>query len=100
MFCARVMGVCALVIAVTLTATSAHARSPGCNGDPWNLKCTGADFLDPIFASPQWYAQNGIARDATLRDCVRKPPFPGWTPPPAHWCRAAAASMGIKAPPR
>lgn len=88
----------AAVAALLLAGASAHAASPGCNGDPWNTKCKAADFTNPVFASPQWYAKNPVARDSVLRDCQHPLPVPGWGPPPAQMCRAAAAAMGIRAP--
>jgi len=86
----------ATVVMLLLAGASAQARSPGCDGNPWNLKCKGDDFLNPVFASPQWYARNPIARDSVLRDCAKPLNVPGWGPPPANWCRAAAASMGVR----
>jgi len=84
----------AVAIVLLLGGLPAHARSPGCDGNPWNLRCNGSDFLDPVFGKPDWYRQNRIAAEATVRECTQPaPPIPGWKRPPPQWCRAAAAAL-------
>lgn len=67
-------------------ATCAHARSPGCDGNPHNLRCQPSDFLDPVFANPSWWTQSRTDREMMIYKCTS----PGVVQrPPASWCQAA-----------
>ena len=88
------MRILAVAIVLLLGGLPVHARSPGCDGNPWNTRCQPMDFLDPVFGSTDYYRANRIAAEATVRDCTKPPPpIQGWKRPPAHWCRAAAAAL-------
>jgi len=82
-----------LIMAPVILCSPALARSPGCSGNPFDLRCNPSDFTDPVLGTPGWYRENRIAAEAMVRDCTRPPPFPGWKPPPQLWCRAAASAI-------
>lgn len=87
------MRILAVAIVLLLGGLPVHARSPGCDGNPRNLRCQPSDFLNPVFGDAAWYRANPIAAEATVRDCTKPLPFPGYIRPNRAACQAAASAL-------
>jgi len=82
-----------MVVAMVAFVAPAQTRSPGCDGRPTNTKCQPSDFLNPVFGDPAWYRENRLAAEATVRDCTKPLPFPGYIRPNRAACQAAASAL-------
>jgi hypothetical protein len=56
------------------------------NPNPLDMSCPTTIYLDNVFGSVSYYANNGPARFAQITACTHPNPF---TPPNPRWCAAA-----------
>ena len=86
------MKMTSLALIVVLAVSSGAQACNRINPNPLDMSCPTTIFLDNVFGSVSYYANNGPARFAQITACTHPNPL---MPPNPRWCAAAMQAQRI-----